>query len=136
MIYIIASIILFVIIMQEVFISSDRPKIYLHISLFLYLCAQALYEHAFIVLLGGILFETSLSDIKSSSDNNKRVPDRFKTTLFISVLLSTFLISILVYNYKNLKIINMNNIEVDKLTIVTFAIIIAFFIKLKGKKWN
>ena len=128
--------IILTILMQEIFVSKNKPKIYIHIALFLYLIFHNYYEFALLIMIGGLVFESSLADINENKDNKKRTAQRYKLELFICTLLTTFILSVLFYNSSSLKIDLSQELNYKKFEVILTALILAFYVKTKAKKWK
>lgn len=136
MIITLSLILIFLLVIQEIFDTKSHLKLLLHFFLFFLLIYRQEFLFAIIIIVGGVLVELSLFELDFLGDTKKRVKNRYRYTIFLSLLMSTFVISSLVYNSHHLKF----NISItqtnEKLLFVLVAYVIGMFLMIKGRKWK
>lgn len=135
MIYIWPITFIVLVFMQEKLFNKKIPNIYFHVFVFLFLLSKSKLELSFMFLIGGIVFETALFGMGNVSQQ-KRIPHRYKKTIFLTTILYTFLISIIMYKHNFFSASLQLSIDYKKYYIALFSVLMVFFIKFKGKKWS
>lgn len=131
------SVLLIVLILvQETVSEKKHVKMLSHFLIFFLLVTLKFYLFATAVLICGIVIELSLFEYSILRLTKERVPNRFRLTVFLSLILATFISSTLFINQSSI----LNDISVDtssdKILKFLAFFILGMFIVTKGRKWK